>query len=188
MNPAWTRRRLLKSALASGAGLSFAHLAFAEGNAVGETPAPQRMLELHNTHNGEVVSAIYRRGNEYDVAGIARLRHFMRDYRNGQAHDIDIALYDQLYDLAIALRRDARYEIISGYRSPETNAKLAAASRSVAKKSLHLQGRAIDVRLHRCPCTDLRDFALAAKQGGVGYYRSSNFVHLDTGRFRTWAG
>ena len=105
-----------------------------------------------------------------------------------RAHDIDLALYDQLYDLALAARCDPRFEIISGYRSPESNAKMAAASRGVAKHSLHMQGRAIDMRLQGCSCADLRDLALAAARGGVGYYRSSNFVHIDTGRFRTWAG
>jgi uncharacterized protein YcbK (DUF882 family) len=147
-----------------------------------------RALELRNTHNSEVVSLIYRRGDEYDAAAISKLRHIMRDYRNDEAHDIDVALYDQLYDLAIAAKRDPRFDIISGYRSPDTNAKLAAASMNVAKKSLHLQGRAIDMRLHRCSCADLRDLALEAAKGGVGYYKRSDFVHVDTGRFRTWAG
>ena len=188
MNELWTRRLFLQTTLASGLGLAAARPVLAGGKTVGETLARERMLELRNTHNGELASVVYRRGDEFDKAGIARLRHIMRDHRNGEAHDIDPALYDQLHDLALAAGCDPRFEIISGYRSPATNAKLAAASSAVARRSLHLQGRAIDVRLHRCSCADLRDLALAAKKGGVGYYRRSDFVHLDTGRFRTWAG
>jgi uncharacterized protein YcbK (DUF882 family) len=188
VNDLWTRRLFLQSTMASGLGVAAARPLLAGVNAVGETLGRERMLEFHNAHNGEVVSAVYRRGDQYDQAAISRLRHIMRDYRNGEAHDIDPALYDQLYDLAASAGRDARFEIISGYRSPQTNAKLAAASSAVARRSLHLQGRAIDVRLHRCSCADLRDLALAAKKGGVGYYRRSDFVHLDTGRLPPRAG
>jgi len=188
MNDRWTRRRLIQTAIAGSAGLTLTGLALAEGEAVSETPQPERHLELHNTHTSETVSVIYRRGAEYNTRAVASLRNVMRDHRNGEIHDIDVALYDQLFDLAKAAGRDARFEIISGYRSPESNSKMAAASRGVAKKSLHLQGRAIDVRLHNCNCADLRDLALAAAKGGVGYYRRSDFVHIDTGRFRTWNG
>ena len=187
MNPVWTRRRILQTACAGSVGV-FTGFAFAQGETVGETPAPQRALELHNTHTGESLRLVYRRGDDYDAAAIARLRNLMRDHRNGEAHDIDLALYDQLHDLALAAKRDPRFEIISGYRSPESNAKMAAASRGVAKRSLHMEGRALDMRLHGCSCATLRDLALAAASGGVGYYRSSDFVHIDTGRFRTWAG
>jgi uncharacterized protein YcbK (DUF882 family) len=188
VNELWTRRLFVQAALASGAGVSLTRLAIAGVDPVAKTPLAERSLELRNTHNGEVVNVVYRRGDVYDTAAIASLRHIMRDYRNDDAHDIDLALYDQLHELAIAAKRDPRYDIISGYRSPATNAKLAAASKNVARKSLHLQGRAIDLRLHGCSCADLRDLALAAGKGGVGYYKRSDFVHVDTGRFRTWAG
>jgi uncharacterized protein YcbK (DUF882 family) len=149
----------------------------------------ERTLELFNTHTGETVSVVYRRGVEYVTHAIESLRHVLRDHRNGAFHDIDVALYDQLYDLALAARRDPRYQIISGYRSAESNAKMASRPGSgVAKGSLHVQGRAIDVRLRGCPTDQLRDLALAAARGGVGYYRSSDFVHLDTGRVRAWSG
>jgi uncharacterized protein YcbK (DUF882 family) len=188
MNHRWTRRRLIQTAIAGGAGFTLTGLAVAEGEAVSETPLQERSIELHNTHTNETVSVIYRRREQYNARAIASLRNVMRDHRNGESHDIDLALYDQLYDLAQAARCDARFDIISGYRSPESNAKMAAASSGVAKKSLHLHGRAIDVRLHGCSCADLRDLALTAAKGGVGYYRRSNFVHIDTGRFRTWNG
>ena len=123
------------------------------------------------------------------MAALARLNQVLRDHRNGEVHEIDPRLFDQLHDLALAAHCDPHYEIISGYRSPESNDKMSARPGSgVAKKSLHMQGRALDVRLKGCPCSDLRDLALAAKQGGVGYYQRSDFVHLDTGTFRTWVG
>src|SRR5689334_14586065 len=188
--PPFTRRQLIQTAFAAGTGVAVARLALARGEAVKETPAAvERHLELHNTHTNETVSVVYRRGDEYQDNAIASLRHVMRDHRNNDAHDIDLALYDQLHDLALAAKCEPRFEIISGYRSPESNASMAARPGSgVAKHSLHMEGRAIDVRLHGCSCADLRDLALAAKQGGVGYYRRSDFVHVDTGRFRTWNG
>ncbi len=134
------------------------------------------------------MSVVYRRGDEYDSAAIAKLRHIMRDYRNDEAHDIDVALYDQLHDLAIAAQREPRFDIISGYRSPATNAKLAAASK---RRCQAINAPAGPRHRHApawLPCAKLRDLALAAAKGGVGYYKSSNFVHIDTGRFRTWAG
>jgi uncharacterized protein YcbK (DUF882 family) len=164
--------------------MTLGSLAFAAGDAVPVECA----LELHNTHTSETASVVFRRGREPVASAIATLRNLLRDYRNDEVHDIDVRLYDQLHDLAVAAGREPRFEIISGYRSPESNSKMAAASSGVAKKSLHMSGRAIDVRLRNYSCADLRDLALAAKQGGVGYYKRSDFVHLDTGTFRTWAG
>jgi uncharacterized protein YcbK (DUF882 family) len=188
--PPFTRRQLIHTAIAAGTGLAIARLALAEGEAVSETPAPlERHLELHNTHTNETVSVVYRIGDEYQPRAIESLRNVMRDHRNNAVHDIDLPLYDQLHALALAAKCEPRFEIISGYRSPESNASMAARPGSgVAKHSLHMEGRAIDVRLHGCDCSDLRDLALAAARGGVGYYRSSDFVHIDTGRFRTWNG
>ena len=138
------------------AGLALARFAPAKGEAVSETPAAERTIELHNTHTSETVQRglpAWRRVRS--TAAIASLRNVMRDYRNGESHDIDVALYDQLYDLARAAHCDPRFEIISGYRSPESNAQMASRPGSgVAKHSLHMQGRAIDVRLHGCSCAD----------------------------------
>ena len=188
--PSFTRRRLIQTAFAAGAGVTVARFALARGEAVKETPEPvERHLELHNTHTNETVSVVYRRGDEYQDNAIASLRNVLRDHRNNIAHDIDLALYDQLHDLARSAMCEPRFEIISGYRSPESNASMAARPGSgVARHSLHMEGRAIDVRLHGCDCDSLRDLALAAARGGVGYYRRSDFVHVDTGRFRTWNG
>ena len=188
--PALTRRQLIQTAFAAGTGVTIARFAVGKGEAVSETPAPvERHLELHNTHTNETVSVVYRIGEEFQPRALESLRHVMRDHRNNTAHDIDLPLYDQLHDLALAAKCEPRFEIISGYRSPESNATMAARPGSgVAKHSLHMEGRAIDVRLHGCSCADLRDLALAAARGGVGYYHKSDFVHIDTGRFRTWNG
>lgn len=176
--------------LAGGAGLTLARLASAEDAAAAEAAKPaERSIELLNTHTGESASLVYKRGAEYDIAALATLKNVLRDHRNGESHDMDARLYDQLHALALGAHCEPRYEIISGYRSPESNDQMSSRPGSgVAKKSLHMQGRALDVRLKHCPCTDLRDLALAAKQGGVGYYQRSDFVHIDTGAFRTWVG
>lgn len=146
----------------------------------------QRRLELTNLHGGEKLTVTFH--NEHDIApdAVGALKHLLRDYRVNEEHDIDFGLYLQLTDLARECGVPAKYEVISGYRSPVTNAKLRAAGHAVAEKSQHMEGRAIDVRLKDCPLERLRDLALAAKRGGVGFYPRSNFVHIDTGRVRSW--
>jgi uncharacterized protein YcbK (DUF882 family) len=153
-------------------------------------PAPlERRIKLFNTHTNETVEVVFRRGDVYDEAALTSLRNVLRDHRSGESHDMDRGLFDQLFDLAAAAGVEPFYEIISGYRSPGSNSKMAARPGSgVAKNSLHMQGKAIDVRLKECSVEQLRDLALAARRGGVGYYQRSRFVHIDTGRFRTWTG
>jgi uncharacterized protein YcbK (DUF882 family) len=152
-------------------------------------PVEERSIELFNTHTRETASVVFKRGAEYDKDALEQLKKVLIDHRSGDVHDMDPALYDQLFDLAAAAGMPPSYEIISGYRSPDSNSKMAAKPGSgVAKGSLHMQGRAIDVRLKGCTVEKLRDLALAAKRGGVGYYQRSQFVHIDTGSFRTWIG
>ncbi|MCU0760674.1 MAG: DUF882 domain-containing protein [Steroidobacteraceae bacterium] len=151
-------------------------------------PGVSRVLELFNTHTSERLRVAYRTATGFAPESLDRLQWLLRDHRANESAPIDPLLFDQLAALAAAAGVEPRYQIISGYRSPLTNAKLAAAGRGVATRSLHMQGKAIDVRLHGVPCDALRDLALAAGQGGVGYYAKSDFVHLDTGRVRTWAG
>lgn len=149
----------------------------------------ERYVELTSIHSRKTVRAVFRRGPEYDAESLASFKDLLRDRRNGDMHDIDEKLYDQLFDLARSAGVPPHYEVISAYRSPESNNKMSSRPGSgVAKKSLHMQGRAIDVRLKNFPTAKLRDLAIAAKRGGVGYYERSDFVHLDTGRFRTWTG
>ena len=152
-------------------------------------PVEERSIELFNTHTRETAKVVFKRGAEYDQDALEKLKKVLIDHRSGDIHDMDPALYDQLFDLAAAAGVPPSYEIISGYRSPDSNSKMAAKPGSgVAKGSLHMQGRAIDVRLKDCTVEKLRDLALAAKRGGVGYYQRSQFVHIDTGSFRTWIG
>jgi uncharacterized protein YcbK (DUF882 family) len=153
-------------------------------------PAAERWLELTNTHTGERVKVMFRDASGYVQEALEKLRHVLRDHRTDEAHEMDPALFDQLSDLATAANVAPHYEIISGYRSPQSNAQLRSrnAQSGVAEKSLHMQGKAMDVRLKGVPLTTLRDLALAARRGGVGYYEKSNFVHIDTGRVRKWVG
>lgn len=156
-------------------------------SATAAAPA-QRSLELKNLHTGEVLRVTFDREAGPDPAALAKLQHFLRDYRADEEHPMDVGLYGLLSDLAESAGKEARYEVISGYRSPRTNARLHAEGRGVAEHSLHMEGRAIDVRLLDCDLETFRDVALKAKRGGVGFYPSSNFVHVDTGRVRTWTG
>jgi uncharacterized protein YcbK (DUF882 family) len=149
----------------------------------------ERVIELHNTHTGDTARVVFKRGDQYDPAALEQLNKILVDHRSGETHSMDPRLFDQLFDLAAAAGVEPSYEIISGYRSPESNSKMAAKPGSgVSKNSLHMQGRAMDVRLKGCSVEQLRDLALAAKRGGVGYYQRSQFVHIDTGSFRTWIG
>lgn len=146
-----------------------------------------RWLELFNTHTSETLQVAYRDASGFVGASMDKLRWLLRDHRANEAGRIDAALFDQLADFAAQLGVEPRFQVISGYRSSRTNEMLRrAGGGGVARKSLHMQGRAIDVRLHGVSCADLRDVAIAAQRGGVGYYRRSDFVHLDTGAVRAW--
>ena len=129
---------------------------------------------------------MYREGGKYLDDALAAIDHLLRDHRTDDVVPIDRALLDNLASLREMLDTTEPFHVISGYRSPATNAKLAAASDGVARKSLHLQGRAIDIRMPGRELEQVRRAALAMNAGGVGYYRRSDFVHLDTGRVRTW--
>jgi uncharacterized protein YcbK (DUF882 family) len=158
------------------------------GSGPGSGPRMARWIELFNTHTAETLRVAYRSASGFVPAALERLQWVLRDHRANESAPMDPQLFDQLAALAAAAGVEPRYQIISGYRSPLTNARLASAGRGVATRSLHMQGKAIDVRLHGVPCDALRDLALSAAQGGVGYYAKSDFVHLDTGRVRAWAG
>lgn len=146
----------------------------------------ERVLSLAHIHTGERLQAAYFADGAYLAAGLDRLRAFLRDFRTGEQHAIDPRLLDVLHDLRLATGARGPFHVISGYRSPLTNATLRARSAGVAGRSLHLEGRAVDVRLTGVATSALRDAALELGRGGVGYYASSDFVHLDTGRPRRW--
>ena len=179
-----SRRLALGGFLAVGAGILLPPKARAQAAA----PRHNRWLELASTHTGEVLSVAYRGASGLVDDAVQRLQHLLRDHRNDAQHPMDTGLYDLLADLAERAGVDPRYQIISGYRSPQTNAALHERSGGVAVRSLHLEGRAIDVRLRGVRCDRLAQLALDASRGGVGYYGRSDFVHVDTGRVRSWQG
>lgn len=145
-----------------------------------------RVLDFAHTHTGERLVVEYFQGGDYVADGLLAVRHFLRDFRTGDAHDIDHRLLDVLFALRQATESTRPFQVISGYRSPATNQMLRQRSEGVAAASLHMEGRAIDIRLADVPLTALRQSALALQQGGVGFYPASNFVHVDTGRVRWW--
>lgn len=148
--------------------------------------AGRRALAFHHLHTGESLDLIYWAEGQYLPDATQRINHLLRDFRNDQVHVIDPSLLDLLATLRDRLNTQAPYQVISGYRSPATNAMLRAKSEGVATNSLHLVGQAIDIRVPDRALADLHSTALAMKAGGVGYYPSSDFVHVDVGRVRWW--
>ena len=144
-----------------------------------------RSLKLVNLHTGERFADAYIESGEPVPDAIEALNNVLRDHRTGDVHAIDMKLFKWMTSLNERLG-GGEFGIISGYRSPKTNEKLRANSNGVAKKSWHMQGRAIDLRLTGVDTADLRKLAMADKKGGVGYYAQSDFVHIDTGRPRAW--
>jgi len=145
-----------------------------------------RSLAFVHTHTGENFNISYFRNGSYDQTAMARVTYALRDFRTGALHSIDPLLLDTLFELQVRADHDKPYQIISGYRSPATNSNLASKSSGVATNSLHMKGKAIDIRVSGVSTKKLRDIALAMHRGGVGYYHDSNFLHVDTGRVRTW--
>jgi uncharacterized protein YcbK (DUF882 family) len=150
-------------------------------------PARERKLCFHNLHTGEDLrECVFWRDGAVDSAGMAKINKVLRDHRQNEIGEMDPALMDLLFLLRAEVGSNEPFHVISGYRSPKTNAMLRGKSGGVAKKSLHMQGKAIDIRL---PGTDLLDLHKAARDlalGGVGLYTGSNFIHVDTGRVRYW--
>jgi uncharacterized protein YcbK (DUF882 family) len=150
------------------------------------TATDSRTLGFFNTHTNEILKATYWQNGSYDRGAVADINYILRDHRSGDVYSMDLKLFDLL--TALHRRADSKkpFEIISGYRSPKSNAMLASASGGVAKKSMHMQGKAIDIRLRDVKLAELRLDAMAMKAGGVGFYPKSDFVHVDTGRVRAW--
>jgi len=168
-----------------GLGSALATAAVAPGRLLAG-PREERILSFVHTHTHERLTVPYFADGSYLRGGLASLDTFLRDHRTGDEHPIDPALYDILNDLRLATGTRSPFHVISAYRSPRTNSMLQENGRGVAKGSLHLQGRAIDVRLADVSSTSLRDAAVELQRGGVGYYRGPDFVHVDTGRVRRW--
>lgn len=159
------------------------------GTAAARVPAPlsaERKLRLYNTHTGEQSNAVYWADGRYQQDGLAEISRLLRDHRSGEVSNIDPGLLDLLCVLSARLDTQERFQIISGYRSPASNAVLRGQSQGVAKHSLHMDGLAIDLRVPGRNLADVRNAAIALRGGGVGYYPASDFVHVDVGRVRTW--
>ena len=146
----------------------------------------ERSLSFYNLHTDENLKTVYWADGEYIPESLAAINHHLRDYRNGEVHQIHPGLLDLLCELRMKLDTTARSEWISGYRSAATNAMLHSKSDGVAQHSLHLQGMAADIRIPQRNLSFLRKTALSMKAGGVGYYPASQFVHVDVGRVRSW--
>jgi uncharacterized protein YcbK (DUF882 family) len=150
---------------------------------------PERVLSFFNTHTGERLTTAYCCGGDYQPDALQQINFILRDFRANEIKPIDPQLLDLLHELRGTLECDSPYHIISGYRSPQTNAMLRARGGSdsgVASGSLHTVGKAIDIRVPGVKLDQLRAAARSLKLGGVGFYPSSNFVHVDTGRVRFW--
>ena len=192
----WDRRRVLRAGGAL-AGVSAAALLM--GTARARAPAAAHMLRksdtagakriaLLNLHTDERLEIEFSRDGVYVPEALSAIEVLLRDFRTGDRHVIDPRLMDYLVEVAHRAQADPVFSVISGYRSPQTNADLREKSAGVAQHSLHMEGRAIDVRMTGTDCANLAAHAEDLQRGGVGYYRGSDFVHLDTGAFRTWKG
>lgn len=148
----------------------------------------ERSLSFYHLHTAERMTITYWADGNYLPDSLTDINHLLRDFRNNKTLPIDTALLDQLSQLQASLNRPCEFQVISAYRSPETNNMLHANSNGVAKHSMHLEGRAIDIRVPGVPLSVLQGQALALQAGGVGYYPQSDFVHVDTGRVRQWRG
>jgi uncharacterized protein YcbK (DUF882 family) len=189
--PAFARRHFLRHTAklaAVGATLpTLARRAHASVIPARESGDPLRQLSLDHLHTGEKLKLVYAQGENYVPDALRTLNRFLRDHYSGEVGLIDPQLFDVLHQVQGVLGSRSTYEIISGYRCASTNENLRTTrAGGVAKKSLHMEGKAIDVRLKGVPLDELRDAAKSVQAGGVGYYPSDGFVHIDTGRVRYW--
>jgi len=145
-----------------------------------------KSLAFYNTHTKERLQVCYSQNGKYDPKALAKINYILRDHRSGEVKAIDTGLLELLHELSLKTRPQAPFHVISGYRSPTTNKKLRKKSNGVASRSLHMQGKAIDIRLPGFKTRQLRNVARRLKIGGVGYYAKSDFVHVDIGRVRYW--
>lgn len=179
----FTRRAFLKLGTLAAGALLGGNTAFA---AVAGHLTAERKIYFYNTHTGETLDSVFWANGEYLPEALVEINHILRDYRTDEIKRIDPSLLDILYSVRKRLGSREPFHIISGYRSAETNALLRRTSTGIARNSLHIEGKAIDIRLPGCESRTLWKAALELRAGGVGFYRSSDFVHLDTGRVRRW--
>jgi uncharacterized protein YcbK (DUF882 family) len=173
------RRRVLGAALALAC-------FWARPGGTAPAAASPRVLAFRSLHTGEELETVFWRDGGFVPEALRAIDRVLRDHRTGDVRAIDRGLLQLLADLRDALGTTEPFEIISGYRSPATNTLLRQSSSGVARRSLHLQGRAADIRVPGQPLALVRETAVRLRRGGVGYYRASDFVHVDVGRVRVW--
>ena len=180
-----SRRQFLKlGMLVAATGLS----PFPAHATLRDVAARERSLAFYNTHTGESMRTVYWAEGGYIPQALVDINHVLRDHRNNEIKNMSPALLDLLYGINGMIGARQPFHIISGYRSPATNAKLAENSSGVAKHSMHLDGKAIDIRVPGHDLVQVRRAAFMLHGGGVGYYPGSDFVHVDVGRVRQWQG
>lgn len=181
-----SRRRFLKTGLNACTLLALPMVA-SSAHAIMMQPV-EKKLSFLNLHTGERIQSVYWANGQYIPEALQAISTVLRDHRTGDLYSMDTNLFDMLHLLKTKLDSKQEFHVISAYRSPASNEMLAARSSGVATTSLHTHGKAIDIRLPRHKLSDLRTVAMSLQAGGVGYYPSSDFVHLDTGRVRFWGG
>ena len=183
-----SRRNFLRMIGGLTAGLAVSSNAFSYNSLtkITSSKAAQRKMSFYHLHTGESLETSTYANGDFSVQSLKEVSHLLRDHRTNEVIDIDTQLLSLLGDLQQLLGTSKPFHIISGYRSPKTNNMLSEKSTGVAKKSLHMQGKAIDIRIPGVDIKHLHKGALALKSGGVGLYSRSDFVHLDVGRVRYW--
>ena len=183
IDPRFSRRQFLKLGGVLAAGLIIPRY----GHAIPHPQKPgERILKFFNTHTQEHLEVCYASDGEINPQAVQAVNTILRDHRTDEVHPIDVRLLDLLHAIRLKAGQDSCLHIISGYRSPTTNANLRRRGRGVARKSLHMRGQAADIRIPGIAIARLRKIALRLARGGVGYYPAANFVHVDIGRVRAW--
>ena len=177
------RRHFLKLGIAAAAALLNPLPALA---AFDSRSKSYKTLAFYNTHTDDRLQVCYFRSGKYDHAALQKINFILRDHRNNKIKTIDTRLLDLLHTISLQTKSRTPFHIISGYRSPETNTMLRKRGRGVASRSMHILGKAIDIRVPGFSTRRLRDVTVKIKGGGVGYYSKSDFIHVDIGRVRYW--
>lgn len=180
------RRGFLRGGVCALAALGFWTPDLANASAPATMAIKGREMKLTNTHTGEKFTGEYWYNGKYLPDAFGAIKSVMKDHRSGEVYPIDPRLMDIMYVLQHRLQNYHMFEILSGYRSEKTNAKLRGKSRGVARHSLHMTGQACDLKLPGTSLSGVRQAAIKLNSGGVGYYPRSDFVHVDTGRVRHW--
>ena len=179
-----SRRRFIRFVVFSGLASLFPSPVF---GAISDCKAPERSLSLYNPNTKEALNTVYWSNGKYVQDALTAINHIMRDRRTGEIKPIDICLLDLLYAIGKELKAQKPFHIISCYRSRKTNVLLRKSGKNAANNSLHIQGKAADIRLPGCSLSSLRRVAFKLKGGGVGYYPRSRFIHVDVGPVRYWS-